>query len=76
MRKNCLTLVNTYTHVALGKLSKKIQNPKSECMCVCVCVSLSPSHFGLQLMTQKHTWGILHRYKSSTQKKGRSLYLQ
>jgi hypothetical protein len=45
MHKNCLTLVNTYTHVALGKLSKKIQNPKSEwvCVCVCVCVSLSLS---------------------------------
>jgi hypothetical protein len=85
MHKNCLTLVNTYTHVALGKLSKKIQNPKSErerereCVCVCVCVSLSlslsPFHLGLQLITEKDTWGILHLYKSHS-KEGPSLYLQ
>jgi hypothetical protein len=75
MHKNCLTLVNTYTHVALGKLSKKIQNPKSEWVCVCVCLSLFPSHLGLQVITEKDAWGILHLYKSHS-KEGRKLYLQ
>jgi hypothetical protein len=42
MHKNCLTLVNTYTHVALGKLSKKFRTQKVS-VCVCVCVSLSLS---------------------------------
>ncbi len=32
-------------------------------MGVCVSHSLSPSHLGLQLITEKDTWGILHLYK-------------
>jgi hypothetical protein len=42
MDKNCLTLVNTYTNVARGKLSKKFRTRKVKvCGCVCVCLSLS-----------------------------------
>jgi hypothetical protein len=71
MHKNCLTLVKTYTNVALGKLSKKFRTQKvRERVCVCVCVSLSHTHLGVQLITEKDTWGILHRYKSHS-KEGR-----
>ncbi len=67
MHKNCLTLVNTYTHVALGKLSKKFRTQK---MRERESFSLSPSHLGLQLITERNTWGILHLYKSHS-KEGR-----
>jgi len=75
MHKNCLTLVNTYTHVALGKLSKKIHHPKSERVCVCVCVSLSlslslPFSLGFTTYNQEGYLGEFCICMCPTQKKG------